>query len=383
MNRDLLAELSQSHGFPRLSIYIPTHRTFPDAEQDPIRLANALRHAERQLDEAGVRHREDLLSKAQARTEDHEYWRYQDHGLAVFIEEDATRFVKLPAEVPELTLVAERYHLLPLIDIFADRGRFHLLAATRDNIRFFDGTERDLDEVKLEDLPKDLEQVMRKTDFEDNVGYHSRGGGSGGSGAAVPKYHALGESPDDYEEVELEHFAHAIATAVDRRLADSVAPLVLAAGPRLLGRLRHELHYRGVVEEHVQQDPASLSETQLHDKAWAIAGPLLRRNRDETRERLNARLGGADVPGSEDLQTLLRASEEGRIEAVLLSRGDTVWGRYDESNRTMDVEDDQAPDNEDLLNLLAMKTLAQGGEVLALPEPLVERVGPAAGLFRF
>jgi hypothetical protein len=126
-----------------------------------------------------------------------------------------------------------------------------------------------------------------------------------------------------------------------------------------------------------------MTDNELHAEAWAIAGPLLRRDRDETRERLRARLEGAEIPGSEDLQKLFRAADQGRVETLLLSRGAAVWGRYDEKSREVNFAKEASPDNEDLLNLLAVKTMMQGGNVISLPDDVVDRTGPVAGLFRY
>ncbi len=383
MHNDDLAELARSSGFPRISIYIPTHRVYPETEQDPIRLSNALKEAGKQLAETGFRRIDELLSSARQRINESMFWRHQDHGLALFIEDGKTRWLKLPAEVTELTVIADRYHVRPLIDIFADRGRFHLLAATRDSVRFFDGAERDLEEVEVENLPSSLDEVKERTNFDDYAGYHTRDRGEQVGGTAMPKYHALGESPEDYDDIELEHFARDIAKAVDSHLAQRVTPLVLAARPRLLGRLRQKLGYRHVAEADIQRDPASMKDDELHSEAWAIAGTLLRRDRDETRERLRARLEGAEIPGSQDLQELMRAADEGRVGTLLLSRDATIWGRYDEENRKVNVVEEAGPDNADLLNLLAVKTMIQGGNVISLPDDLADRTGPLAGLFRY
>lgn len=383
MHKDDLAELARSRGFPRISIYIPTHKAYPETEQDPIRLSNALKEAEKQLTDAGVRRIDKLLSAAKRRINEPMFWRYQDRGLAVFIEEENTRWLKLPAEVAELTVIAGRYHVLPLIDVFADRGRYHLLSVTRDAVRFFDGAERELEEMEVENLPAGLSEVTEQTDFEDNVGFHVRGRGNQVGGGATPKYHALGDNPQDYDDVELAHFARAVAKACDSHLAERAAPLVVAAQPRLLGRLRQELRYRYVADTDIQRDPASMKDDELHTQAWAIAGPLLRQHRDAARARLESRLEGAEVAGSEDLQELMRAAYEGRVATLLVARGQNVWGLYDEESRRVDIAERPGPDNEDLLNLLAVKVLELGGDVIALPQDLAVHTGPVAGLFRY
>lgn len=376
---DDLTSLARSTGFPRVSIFIPTHKTFPDAQQDPIRLSNALKEADRQLAAADVRNAEELLSAARLRTEAHKFWRYQDRGLAVLIEDGMTRWLKLPQAVPELSIVASRYHVRPLIDTFSDAGRFYVLAATRGSVRFFDAGERELEEIKIEDLPPSLDAIKGRTDFDDQAGYHTRSRGS----AAAPKYHALGESAEDYEEVELGQFAQAVAKSVDRHLAADARPLILVAQPRLMGRLREKLGYRNTAETGVQTDPTSMSEKDLQAKVWAVAGPLLRQPRDDLRARCKAWLEGADIPGSGDLQELIRSADEGRIETLLVARDANVWGTYDDEQCTVRFDNANGPDNEDLLNLLALKSLSQGGDVISLSEDLADKAGPAVGLYRY
>ncbi len=374
-----LAALTRSTGFPRISIFIPTHKTFPQAQQDSIRLSNALKEAERQLNAANVRNAGDLLSNARARTEEHEFWRYQDRGLAVLIEDGATRWLKLPQSVPELTIVAARYHVRPLIDVFSDAGRFYVLAANRGQVRFLEGDQRELEDIKLDDLPASWDSIKRRTDFDDQTGYHARSRGS----SAAPRYHALGESAEDYEEVELEQFVQAIAKAVDHRLSAEAKPLILVAQPRLMGRLRQELKYANIPDDDIQSDPTSMGDKDLHAETWAIAGRILREPRDEIRARCKAWAEGADIPASKDVQELIRSAEEGRIETLLVDRDARLWGSYDEDRRLVHRDDANGPQNEDLLNLLVVKTLSQGGDAISLSEELTEKVGPAVGLYRY
>jgi hypothetical protein len=126
-----------------------------------------------------------------------------------------------------------------------------------------------------------------------------------------------------------------------------------------------------------------MSEKDLHAGGWAIARPLLREPRERLRKRCRAWIEGADISGSSDFEDLMRSADEGRIETLLLSRDKHVWGRYDETSRKISRADKNAADNEDLLKLLALKTLAQGGDVVSLSEDFAEKAGPAVGLYRY
>jgi hypothetical protein len=385
MTANILKELAEPTGFPRVSIYIPTHVAGPGIQQDPIRLSNAVKDAANQLDAAGLKSREieALLAEVHGKTVEAPFWKDQGHGLAAFVGERETRWVKLPETPPELTVVAERYHVRPLIQTLREENGCYLLAVTRDEASLYNVREREIIKVEVEGMPAGIDEVRQRTDFEADLGFHARDRGKQVGGADRPKFHALGESPDDYEDVLLEQYVKRVAKAVDRHLAGDSAPLVLAAKPREVGRLRQELSYRNVAEKDIQKDPPALGEGELHRAAWQIAEPLLDQRQDMALTRLRSRLEGRGMPGSEDLRELLRAADEGRIEAVFLDPDRTIWGRWDEEHHRMECGGEAGPGNEDLLNLLAVKTLGQGGEVLSLPEGLRQRAGPASGIFRY
>ncbi len=385
MKRADLIALAQSIGFPRISIYIPTHITYPEIEQDPIRLSTMLKLADQKLAEAGVRRPEidDLLAEARGRVPASMFWRYQDRGLAVLIEKGKTTWVKLPQSVPELVVTAPRYHLRPMIRMFRNGDSFHVLAVQRDSVRFFQGRERELRETPVDGLPAGIGEVVGITDFQADVGFHSRDKGSPASGGDAGKFHALGVSPEDYATVELDQFCLEVAKAVDRHLARSDAPLVLVATPRTAGFLRKHITYRNVAPEMIQSDPVALGNGALHAEAWRIAEPIVHADRDDARRRLRAKLEGAGIAGAHEPQTLLREAIAGRIDCIFLSPVDNVWGYFDEEYQVLRLDPESTPENEDVLNRLAIETLTRGGDVFTLPDDLRDKAGPAAGLYRY
>ncbi|HEX7074916.1 MAG TPA: hypothetical protein VF226_12820 [Hyphomicrobiaceae bacterium] len=385
MKRADLIALAQSTGFPKVSIYLPTHLSYPEIEQDPIRLSTLLKEADQKLAACGVRRPEidDLLAEARGRVPAAMFWRYQDHGLAVLIEKGTTRFVKLPREVPELVVVGPRYHLRPMIRMFRNGENFNLLAVTREKVALYDGRERELREVTVEGMPTSFADVARRTEFETTFNYASRDRGDPRSGHESGKFHSLGVSPEDYESIELDRFLLDVAKAVDRHLANSEAPLVLAAQPRIVGHLRKHLDYRYVTQEDIQSDPFALTEQELHAEGWRIAEPVVRADRENARRRLRAYLEGAGVPGNKDLQTLMREAIAGRVECVFLAPDANVWGVFDEEYQVLRIDPEPGPENEDLLNRLAVETLIRSGDVFTLPEDLRYRAGPVAGLYRY
>ena len=385
MKRADLIALAQSSGFPRISIYIPTHLSYPEIEQDPIRLSTMLKEADKQLVAAGLRRPEidNLLREARGRVPASMFWRYQDRGLAVLIEEGATHWVKLPHAVPELVVISPRYHLRPMIRMFRNGDKFHVLAMTLEKIRFFDGVERDLREVSIEGMPAGISEIMSRSNFTAYVGFHARDRGDPASGGESGKFHALGVSPEDFQSVELDNLLREVGKAVDRHLGGSDAPLILAAKSRLAGHVRKHIGYRNVAAEVIQSDPVALGDEALHAEAWRIAEPLVRVDRENARRRLRAQLEGASIAGAAELQTLMREAIAGRIESLFVAADANVWGYFDEEYQVLRLDPQNGPENEDVLNRLAIETLMRGGDVFTLPDDLRDKAGLATGLYRF
>lgn len=151
----------------------------------------------------------------------------------------------------------------------------------------------------------------------------------------------------------------------------------------MIGHLRKHLGYRHVAPEAIQSDPVALGNGALHAEAWRIAEPIVRADREKARRRLRAWVEGAAVPGSKDPQMLLRDAIAGRVECVFLAPDANVWGHFDEEFQVLRIDQESSPENEDVLNRLAIETLTRGGDVFTLPEDLRDNVGVAAGLYRY
>ena len=233
----------------KVSIYFPTHRTGPETVQDANRLAEALDEAKEKLVETGMsRNRADKLLERARRTVDNDaFWQQSRDGLACFVAEDTTRFVRLDGECPTLTVVADDFHLRPLLLAAARDGEFYVLTITRDNVSLFRGDSERLHKIEPEGMITGIEDVTWKTDFEDQAGFHPDGTGGGmpgdgfdagrggGGQDGAPRYHALGTSPEDYDDVEFEKFLSQVAKAVDAELIHSDAPLLVIADARTVG----------------------------------------------------------------------------------------------------------------------------------------------------
>src|SRR5947208_148938 len=122
-----LTALLDRHDPPCLSVYLPTARTYPESQQDPVRYRNLLDQAEMQLREARPPAKAvGLMDKFRGLLKDDVFWSHRLDGLAVLGSPDTFHVFELNRQVPERVVVADTFHVKPLLRIAQSADRFHV-----------------------------------------------------------------------------------------------------------------------------------------------------------------------------------------------------------------------------------------------------------------
>jgi Bacterial archaeo-eukaryotic release factor family 7 len=150
------------HG-PCVSVFLPTHRAGREVEQVPIRLKNLLRQATDVLKTDGVRAPEidRLLAPLRGLLDDRLFWQYQSDGLALFSRPGWWRSFRVPLHLPELAVVADRFHISPLLPLLTGDGHFFVLTLSQNQIRLLEGTRDRLEEVDLPGVPLGVRDALQ------------------------------------------------------------------------------------------------------------------------------------------------------------------------------------------------------------------------------
>lgn len=375
-----LIQLTEEKGRPSVSIFQPTHRAGAGTEQDPIRLKNLLRDAESKLLEAGVRRPEarDLLKPAEDLLGDEIFWQHQSDGLAIYTSPGAFRFFRVPLGLEELVVAAHRYHIKPLLPLFTADGRFYLLALSQNEIRLLRGTRFGIDEMQLADVPRSLEEALRYDDPERQLQFHTRTPSGGGRRAAV--FHGHGGGNDDSKERIFRYFRQ-IDEGIHEILKREQAPLVLAGVEYLFSIYREANTYPHLVEEGVSGNPEGLSAEELHDRAWEVVEPRFRRGVEQAAGRFQELQGTGRA--SADLEEVVRASHIGRVETAFVPVNVHVWGSHDLGGDEVSTSEEPKAGDEDLLDLVATRTLRHSGVVYAVAPEEMPASGTVAAVFRY
>jgi hypothetical protein len=359
-----------------VSIFLPTHRAGAQTQQDPIRLKNLLRQAEEQLllKELRAPEAKELLRPARELLDDSVFWRNQSNGLAVFLSHGVFRYYRLPLNFEDLVVVADRYHLKPLLPLLTGDGQFYVLALSQNEVRLLRATRHSVSGVELEDDPKSLADTLRYDDQEKQLQFHS--GTAGGRGGRAAIFH--GHEPDDPKDYILRYFRQ-IDRGVREVLKGSQAPLVLVGVDYLLPIYREASRYPHTIDEGVTGNPEGLRPDELHERAWEVVRPRFSEARQKAAAQYSQLAGTGQT--SMDVREIVAAAYYGRIETLFAASGTQRWGVFDPDTGQVNLH--QRPEGEDLLEFAAIQTVLHHGTVYVTnPENMPDDTD-AVSVFRY
>jgi hypothetical protein len=361
---------------------MPTVRSGSEVRQNQIRFKNLVYRIEKKLRSEGLRHREveEYLKPAARIEHDRIFWQQQLDGLAVFCTPKLFRYYRLPLRLEELALVGRRFHVKPLLPLFSGNGRFYLLTLTQKQVRLFLGSHYSINKVCLKRVPRGLAEAMKYEEVERQLQYHSGTGAAEKGGRRAAIYHGQGAGKAEVKDQILRYFRR-IDKAVHRVLRTERAPLVLVGLEYLFSIYRQANTYHRLLEEGVDTNADELDGEQLHEQAWKIVEPHFRRAQEQAAKRF-ADLTDTDR-ASDELGEIVPASINKRIEELFVPKGLHVWGRFDRKRREITTNAESQPENEDLLDLVAVQTLAADGTVYAVDREELPGEGTCAAIFRY
>lgn len=373
LTRDTLRTLIQPHEAPCVSLYQPTHRHHPDNQQDPIRFRNLVREVEASLSQKFVgRELRPLLAPFRALADDTEFWNHTLDGLAVLATAKTFRVFRLQRPVRELAVVAESFHVRPLVRVVQSADRYQVLCLTRRTARMFEGNRFALDELDPGDFPTTITAALgeERTDPRDMVDSYVTG-----KGAASPMHHGLASQADKVDKDTEKYFRAVDRAATTQFSQPSGLPLLLAALPEHQPVFRAVSQNPALVAGAVDGNPDALALDELRTLAWQAVEPrYLARLAALSEEFANA---AAHQKGTSDLSDAARAAVNGQVATLLVEAERVIPGRFDARTGAISRSALDHPEVDDLLDDLAEAVLRSGGEVVVVP---ADRMPTAAGL---
>jgi hypothetical protein len=381
LDNEFAAGLSDKCDPPCLSLYQPTHRRHPDNQQDPIRFGNLVKSLEESLLQQYSKNEiRPLLQQFQALADDSAFWNHTLDGLAVLGAKGVFRVYKFQRPVAELAVVANSFHIKPLLRILQSADRYHVLGLSRKEIKLFEGNRDALDEIELAPgVPRTITKALGEELTEPHQTVASYGGvGRGHS----PMYHGHGG-----KESEVDSDAERFFRAVDRAILEhhsqpSGLPLILAALPEHHHRFHAVSHNPFLIPDSIDFHPDALSSIdELRERAWRIVEPrYLARLAALVEEFHNAKSQGL---GDDELAKVSKGVAGGRVATLLIEAGREIPGRVNAATGDIELNNLTHPEVDDVLDDLGTLALKMGGQVVIVPTERMPTKTGIAAIYRY
>ena len=347
-------------------------------QENHIRFKNLLREAETRLTEAGATGMDKALESAYRLLRDRPFWHHQCDGMALFMSRDLFKPYRLPIDLEELVIIADRFHVKPMLPLLTGDGRFYLLALSQNEVRLFQCTRNSVSPVELDGVPLSLEEAMKYDEQQKQLQFHTGTAGTGGKRPGM--FHGQGVGIDDAKD-QILRFFQGLTKGVAKAIPDPRAPLVIAAVDFLVPIFREASDYPTIVDEIVPGNPEGILPQELHERAAAIVDPYFQREMLEHLDLYGHLVGTGKTANR--IEEVVRAAYQGRVSTLFVAVGVQRWGTYDPSNDEILLKKSDKEAGWDLLDFAAVRTLANGGTVYAVNREEMPDHSPVAAIFRY
>jgi hypothetical protein len=341
-----------------VSIYMPTVKSGPEIQQNPIKFKNALRKAEKALHER-VDHKraKRMLAPAEKLLEETRFWNQQSLGLAVHLSDGFFHTYRLAIPVQDLITIGKRFHLKPMLALLDMRARFYVLVLSQNLIQLLDCTPYSVSPMEVPSMPHDIADALQE-ESEKQLQFHTGTGSAKGGRAAA--FHGQGAGKDVRKDKLLRYF-RTVNSHLEEVLKNQDVPLVLACVDYLFPIYQEANTFARLYSEALTGNFEEERPESVKDQAWELVKPHFQKYQEEALREFRE-LAHTERT-SEDLRKILPASFEGRVQALFVNVGEYMWGRYDPVENQVVLHESKESGDEDLMNLAATETLRKGGSV--------------------
>jgi len=374
-NAATMARLLDHRGDRSLSMYIPTTESDEAITKNRIRFKNALSEVEDALASTGASKTEieAQLSPLEGWVDDDERWLHQGRGLAVFLHDGEVESFRLPTNVEARVLVGDRFNLLPLLQLRDASAPHYVLCLEQNGSSLHASSTFSMDPLVV-DFPS----------LEDALGYdtterHTQGHSTNSDGGRWI-IHGHGSGSDEEQKREIRKYCRIIDEKVRAYLPNGRTPLVVVAVD-YVGAIYVEASEHPNIAGRVDGNPSSFDREELHRRAYAQAEGKLRE--PERRDLENLERAYHSPAAVADVDQVLTAAADGRVEVLFLEPSDELIGQWDEIERTVKKADSPGRSEHALMDRAAREVLDKGGRLRFVQGDALPGDAPLAALLRY
>jgi hypothetical protein len=389
--RTLFDEIHEQIG-PNVTIMFPTTRTRNDNQESVIRLKNLARQAHDQLAAMGVDRPdiEMMLAPVQTLIDSDDFGAGPDGGMMLFLgtKPDDFRYYHLPMPVEEKVIVAERFHIKPMLPALMNNERFFVLTLSQNRAQLFEGTREGLTPREVPNMPANRDEATQMQGEGRNEGVFAVGnsgrpdapGTQTGIGGQTTSFAGHGAGDVDMTP-QIQQYFHKVNDALHPILRNENIPLVVVAVDYLHPLYKNANTYKHLTEQGVLGNPERYTHKDLLERTWEVVAPLFRQREQDYKQRyadLRHLKQSSNVP-----LEILQSAYMGQIDVLFVAQGEEMWGTYDFATNKLEVHTEQRPGDADLFDLAATQVILNAGTVYVLPREEMPDGVQVAAVYRY
>lgn len=360
-----LADLAAQRNDLSVSIFLPTTPISLETDADRILLKNLAKEALDQLQAASADKRRvnALIEELDDLIDDDEFWRFQAHGLAIYVTPDNLRTFRVPNTLEPLVTVSDRFHLKPLLrsTTFCNAG--YVLALADGGVRLIEvSADLPAETVNVDAMPTDAASAVGKASIASRSYSGRLGGGEG-------------------KKVRLRQYARQVDAALRGLLAGNAAPLILASVENLGAIYRSVNTYPHLAAQGIEGNPERLSAAELATAARPILDKIYQAQIADWHTLFRQR--GNEDRATTDIGRAARAATFGTVQSLLMDMDQVVNGTVDESDGTVTFADGPSADTYGVVDEIVRRVLLSGGEVLSVRAADIPEGKSLAAILRY
>lgn len=363
-----------------ISLYQPTHRTHPENEQDVICFKNLLKKLEHSLKQRySGSETQEILTPFYRLIDDYDFWNHNQDGLAILATPyQQFKIVKLPQSVKEFAVVADTFHIKPLIRMMQFNDRYQILGINLETAKLFEGSRDSIEEVLIApEVPQTLTDALGSELTQPRLTSSSYGNGAQG-----PRmFHGHGGRKEEAN-LDAERFFRRVDEGIlEYHSRHAKLPLILAALPEYHHLFHRISHNPYLMTQSIKFYPEDLTLDQLRDKAWQLIKPHYQTKLEQILNKFSKQ--HSKEKGSDHVEEIAKAVVEGRVDTLFIDADQHIPGRIDHTTGQVKRDDLLDPAVDDVLDDLGEMVLKKQGDVLVLPADKMPTENGVAAIYRY
>lgn len=362
--------LRAQSGEPVVSVFVPTHRIFPENEQDPIALKNQLKVVEERVTaEYDKRVAASVMEQIDAQIAELDH-NYNLDTLAIFATPESAQVLRLPFSAKARVVIGQKFATRDFMRDLSESVGYYVLVITSEVARLIEGVnDRLVKEIKG---GAHRQQTMSELTFPINNSTLPTGS----------KADRTGSSDDDKY---LKEFFNRVDKSLQELYNKSPLPVILVGDSHNMGFFEKMCDRPDIIIGKVD-NLTYLNDSKPEDIIQGVQEVVA----EKRQSRYETAKGDLEKARNEkmvrtDLQQIYRAASEGNAVTLLVRQGYTVAATIDETAQTLLVQDDATLDEvtDDAVGEVIELVSNNGGEVVFVPSEQMDEKEPIALITRY